>query len=199
MSQSRRIGPGHLVLVVGPSGAGKDTLIGLARDAFAYDPRVVFPRRLVTRLAGAFEDHDTFTEDDFLAGEAAGLYPLAWRAHGLCYALPPSVSEAVGKGSVVVANVSRAVLAAARERFANVSVVLVNAPPDVLKHRLAARGRSENIAERLARSTQATQQVSYDLEILNVGEPRVAAAVLNDLIDSALAGGAVWRGVVYSR
>ena len=37
------IGPGRLVLVVGRSGAGKDTLIGLAQAACADDPGVVFP------------------------------------------------------------------------------------------------------------------------------------------------------------
>jgi ribose 1,5-bisphosphokinase len=199
MTAQHRIGPGHLILVVGPSGAGKDTLIGLARDAFAFDPRVVFPRRLVTRPVGAFEDHDTFTEDDFLAGHAAGLYPLAWRAHGLCYALPPSVTDAVRQGSVVVANVSRAVLAAARERFANVSVILVSAPPEVLSQRLAKRGRNEDVAARLARSAPATPHVPHDLEIVNVGRPEAAAAALNDQIDAAVAGGAAWRGIAYSR
>jgi len=42
------IGPGRLVVVAGPSGAGKDTLLRFARNHLGGDPNIVFPHRVVT-------------------------------------------------------------------------------------------------------------------------------------------------------
>ena len=59
------IGPGRLVLVVGPSGAGKDTLLRLAHAACIDDHEIVFPRRVVTRDSSAAEDNVAMSPDEF--------------------------------------------------------------------------------------------------------------------------------------
>jgi ribose 1,5-bisphosphokinase len=157
---------GGFVLVVGPSGAGKDTLIAHARKRLAEDGRFVFPRRLVTRPSSAFEEHDTFTEDDFERGLKAGEFALAWRAHGLGYALPKDAARQAERGHIVVANVSRLVVGEAIERFGSIAVVEVTAPEAVLKQRLATRARDgESIASRLARASIDT--CAPDLRIHN--------------------------------
>jgi ribose 1,5-bisphosphokinase len=164
---------GCLVLVVGPSGAGKDTLIRLARTALADNPHYVFPRRLVTRPPSADEDNAEIDEAAFVAGEAEGRFTLSWRAHGLGYALPAEAGALAARGHVVVCNVSRRVVAQARAAFPRVSVVAVTAPPEILAARLAARGRAEDgdLAARLAREAP----VEADLTIVNVGAPEIAA------------------------
>jgi ribose 1,5-bisphosphokinase len=140
---------GLLVLVVGPSGAGKDTLIGAAKSALAGDRHLVFPRRLVTREAvPEVEDHDTLSREEFTSGDFA----LSWEAHGLGYALPRAIEADIVAGQTVVANVSRKVLADAAQRYP-VAIVVITADPAVRSERLAGRGRetAEDIAARLAR------------------------------------------------
>ena len=150
---SDRIGPGRLVLVVGPSGAGKDTLIDAARVGRRDTSDVVFPRRVITRPSSAAEDHDTVSEQAFDQAVAEGAFAIWWAAHGLRYGIPRAIDTELQAGRTVVCNVSRTVVPQVRERYVNVAVVLVTAPADVLAARLARRERSSDgdVAERISR------------------------------------------------
>jgi phosphonate metabolism protein PhnN/1,5-bisphosphokinase (PRPP-forming) len=143
-----------LVLVVGPSGAGKDSLLDGARRALAGDAHFRFVRRVITRPASAGgEAHEATDEAGFAARKEAGGFSLDWRAHGLSYGIPADIGADIAVGRVVVASVSRGVIARAAEKFP-VRVIVVTAAPEILARRLAARGRESeaDIAERLART-----------------------------------------------
>ena len=147
---------GSLVLVVGPSGVGKDTLIGGARHALDNDKRFVFVRRVVTRSAYAeAEDHDSMAPETFRQMEEAGRFALSWEAHNLRYALPLSVDTDLTLGKTVVANVSRHVVAAACVKYPACAVVLITAEISLRAERLIKRGREtrDQIAARLARES----------------------------------------------
>jgi phosphonate metabolism protein PhnN/1,5-bisphosphokinase (PRPP-forming) len=147
-----------LVLVVGPSGAGKDTLLAAAREALAGGQRFRFVRRAITRPAEAGgEDHEALTEAVF----AARKFALQWRAHGLSYGIPSDIADDLARGFTVVANVSRSVIAEAAARFP-VRVIVVTAPPHILAARLAARGRESGaaVATRLARTVAVPEDVA---------------------------------------
>ncbi|MFB9263497.1 phosphonate metabolism protein/1,5-bisphosphokinase (PRPP-forming) PhnN [Bradyrhizobium erythrophlei] len=163
------IGPGRLVLVVGPSGAGKDTLLGLAKAACADDRNIVFPRRLITRAASTSEDNEEVSADAFQHAIAAGNYAMHWEAHGHRYALSRAIDDEICAGRTVIANVSRTVISAARRTYANVTVVSITAPPDVLAARLAMRARASDgrLEQRLARTVDET--TAPDVTIVNSG------------------------------
>ena len=164
------IGPGRLILVVGPSGAGKDTLLGLAKLACCEDRDIVFPRRVVTRESSSFEDNAQLSSEEFRNALARGEFAMHWEAHGHCYGLPRDIDDHIRAGRSVVVNASRTVIDAARRAYANVVVIAITAPPEVLAERLRMRARASDgkVGDRLSRTVDST---APDVTILNVGRP----------------------------
>lgn len=170
--------PGRLVLVVGPSGAGKDTLIDSARTVLAQDPRFVFPRRVVTRPASEAEDNVVADDAGFRAVAERGGFALSWEAHGHLYGIPAGIVADLAAGHTVVVNVSRTVIGEARRRWPDVTVVEVTAPAEVLARRIAERARPSDGAgpDRLARRFEPGERASADATIDNGGELDTAIA-----------------------
>lgn len=164
------IGPGRLVLVVGPSGAGKDTLLGLAKSACVEERSIVFPRRVVTREASAAEDNVQLGTDEFRQALSRGDFAMHWEAHGHLYGLPRAIDDDIRAGRSVVVNVSRTVIDAARHAYAHVTVIAITAPPEVLAERIKMRARSSDgkSEQRLGRTVD---RAAPDVTILNVGRP----------------------------
>ena len=184
---------GHLVLVVGPSGAGKDSLIDIARSMLARDDRFVFPTRMITRTAdGVGERHVQITESGFDQMRNSGAFFLSWKAHGHCYGLPADIRNHLNQGRVVVANVSRSVIKEVRAKTPNVSVVHVTAPKEVIADRLQRRNREDlaQIEARLARydldASIPTDSLTIDTaDPTEAGLQRAAAQLLSILGASA--------------
>ncbi|WP_439530288.1 phosphonate metabolism protein/1,5-bisphosphokinase (PRPP-forming) PhnN [Pannonibacter sp.] len=187
MGHAAPVGPGRLVLVVGPSGAGKDTLMNALRADLSADPRFVFARRLITRAAdGATEDHDVIDRTEYDRRCACGEVALAWEAHGLGYILPPSVDAAVRQGLTVIANGARRALPLAQAKYAHVRVLLITAPRAILAERLAARGREtrEQIEARLDQADLDMPGVEGLIRIDNTGSIADSVALMRAAISA---------------
>ena len=181
-SPAAAIGPGRLILVVGPSGAGKDTLLGLAGATCAGDGNIVFARRVVTREASSFEDNVQLSVDDFCAALARGEFAMHWEAHGHRYGLPRTIDDDIRAGRTVVVNVSRSVIDVMRHAYVNVLVVAITAPSDVLAQRLAMRARTSDgtLQDRLTR--KVADEAAADKTIVNVGSAEFHARQLVQII-----------------
>jgi ribose 1,5-bisphosphokinase len=174
------IGPGRVVLVVGPSGAGKDAVIREVADRLNGDPRFLFPQRVVTREANTAEVHAVLTPAEFKAELRLGGFALHWEAHGLSYGIPADIDTASLAGRCVVFNASRRIVPVARARYANAAVVLIDAPFQLRARRLATRDRerARDLDARLQRVVAEFDADDVDLVIDNSGALCVAVDTL---------------------
>jgi phosphonate metabolism protein PhnN/1,5-bisphosphokinase (PRPP-forming) len=156
---------------VGPSGAGKDSLLNGARQCLAGDNRYVFPARVINRPANASEAHVPVTTAQFQKMQTSGAFALDWEAHGLFYGFPTSMDDLIRSAKIVVVNASRRVVAEARARYASTRVIFVDCPVALRAERLAARGREafEEIRSRLSRTVAEFEQKEADSVITNSG------------------------------
>lgn len=157
--------PGRLFAVVGPSGAGKDTLMA---EAQRLRPDLHIVRRVITRPEDAGgETFLSVTKAAFERRRLAGEFILWWEAHGLSYGIPVDIEAALEEGRDVLFNGSRKILGDAWEAFPGLEVIHITASPSVLAERLAARGR-ETRAEIIARLARNRYEVPPGLPLHSV-------------------------------
>ncbi len=176
---------GTLFLVVGPSGAGKDTLIAGARAALEPGGAHVFPRRAITRPEeSGGEDHEAVSPEGFAARAAEGGFFVTWRAHGLAYGLPGCIPATLESGRHVVVNVSRAILGEVAERVSPTVAIEVTAPPEVRARRLADRAREDeaDAARRLVREGAPFPDGIPVRRVVNDGPPEDGIARFIDAL-----------------
>ena len=162
------VGSERLVVVVGPSGAGKDSVLRGWRAALGADAPV-FAQRVITRAPDANESHEAVTLADFTGLRAQGLLATWWQAHELHYGVRWREFDALADGRWVVLNGSRAHLPTLREQAPRLRIVEVSAPTHVLAERLATRAREDGAAlrRRLDRVTALSEDA--DLKLVNDG------------------------------
>ncbi len=177
---------GMLVLVVGASGVGKDTLIEAARQHFSTDDRFAFPQRVITRADQTGEPHIAVSAMEFEAMALAGGFLLSWEAHGLKYGVPIAVRDLLEAGRIVVVNTSRTIINEAKAVWPGLRVVHVTVGPEILRDRLLARHREVNAAleERLARGREAALASGLPVDqIDNSGNLETTVQQFNRLLE----------------
>ncbi|NTJ41089.1 phosphonate metabolism protein/1,5-bisphosphokinase (PRPP-forming) PhnN [Agrobacterium larrymoorei] len=182
---------GVMVVVVGPSGVGKDTLMDFAAARLSHHDRIHFVRRVITRSSDAGgESHDGVTDEEFDRRLKAGDFSVSWEAHGLKYGIPATVNRNLGRGDVVIANGSRWALAHFKTAFPSLKVINIVARPEILAARLESRGR-ESRDEILRRLQRSSLEVCGDFDVTtidNSGALEVSGRALADLLEAKISG-----------
>jgi ribose 1,5-bisphosphokinase len=168
---------GSLVYVMGPSGAGKDSVLNRARTLLPPEAPVAFAHRYITRPADiGGENHVAVTRAEFATRRTYGLFAYHWHAHGNDYAVGREIHDWRAAGMTVVVSGSRDHFLRTGGLDSQARPVLITAPAERLKQRLASRGRESAVeaAKRLQRAD------GYDID-----DPRLVTIVNDGTIDEA--------------
>ena len=177
-------GTGFLLVVTGPSGAGKGTLV---EQLLKSRPDCVFSVSATTRPKRSTEvegrDYYFLSQDDFLQREAQGWFLETAEVHGHLYGTPIAPVDApVREGKVVVLDVDVQGGASVRRLLPGAITVFVYPPSlDALRARLESRGTDspEVIEERLRNAPGELAQMSlYRYVIMNDDLQRAVTALV---------------------
>lgn len=168
----------RVILVVGPSGSGKDTLLRSAREHFAEEEQVAFVRRYITRQPDRNEDNYFLDPAAFTFLSNAGFFISTWQSHDNFYGIPYHALNADDMVKVAVCSVSRSAVGDFERHYAHTTTILVTAEKEVLRQRLQKRGREDDAAvrRRLARADKAV--VARDLIVFDNSQSLESSAAM---------------------
>ena len=169
--------PAPLVYVMGPSGAGKDSVMTRARALLPPEAPVVFAHRYITRPAEAGgENHVALNAAEFALRRAHGLFAFHWQAHGNHYGIGREIYAWRSSGLTVVVSGSREHFQKMGGLDDDTHPVLITASGERLAERLAARGREDAKA--------ATQRIGRGAAY-EVADPRLVTIVNDGALETA--------------
>jgi ribose 1,5-bisphosphokinase len=171
---------GRLVYVMGPSGAGKDSLLAWLKDRLPPRAPVHMARRTITRpVRDGDEQHHSVDAHAFQQLSEAQAFAFDWQANGLRYGVHHDELAPLHAGGWVIVNGSRAYLPQAMSKFPELAVVHVTASVETLRGRLLSRGReTPEMVDARVRRAVAFQSPAGSIEIHNDGTLDAAGARL---------------------
>lgn len=157
----------RLILLVGPSGSGKDTLMRAARQRFQESRELHFVRRYITRPPDNNEDNYYVDNTCFHILKGNGFFVSDWQAHGNAYGVPGHALSGDSRHDKLLCSISRGAIKDFENVHENVTVLQVTAPMGILRERLLARGRENetDVEKRLQRATRpvdAKNLITFD-------------------------------------
>lgn len=137
-----------IILIVGPSGVGKDTLIKGAKKELKTD--INFVKRYITRKPDKSEKNYYLDEYAFEILKHNSLFVSTWNAHDNFY----GISKNSIKNGLNIISISRSKIEDFEKVYKDVYTINITVPKEELRNRLLVRKREneEEIEKRLNRT-----------------------------------------------
>ncbi len=135
-----------LYYIIGASGVGKDTLLSTLQSTL-NEKKYVFMKRYITRdpskisQKGVNEDYHYISNEEFLQKKKNGFFAFSWHSHNNYYGISKKIEDELKAGKTIFVNGSREYLPLAKQLYPNLTPVLIEVKPEILKKRLLLRGR----------------------------------------------------------
>ena len=165
--------PGLLVLIVGNSGSGKDSIMRGVKARFPPELKPLYlAQRFITRPTSETESNIEISPEEFKKMSLQGKFAFQWHIYGLDYGVPIEIDEWLKKGHPVLVNVSRLIVQEAREIYTNIAVVFIDVPFEITLKRVKERAREsgKRLEERIQRAKENQTYPYADITIDNSGE-----------------------------
>ncbi|MDK2921429.1 MAG: ribose 1,5-bisphosphokinase [Desulfonauticus sp.] len=140
-----------IFLVTGPSGAGKDTLIKLAKEYLKDNKEIIFLKRYITRKPDKNEENYYLSREAFFILEKSGFFFTTWKAYNNLYGI--SFNEICLKNKKVIISISRKKVSCFERKFNYVHTLYITESVEKIEERLNMRKREPDdmIKKRLSR------------------------------------------------
>lgn len=170
-----------IVLIVGPSGVGKDTLIKGARKELKN--KINFVKRYITRKPDKSEKNYFLDEYAFEILKHNSFFASTWNAHNNFYGIAKNSIE----NGLNIISISRSKIADFENIYDNVYTINITVSKEELRNRLLFRKREsyEEIEKRLNRNykkLEAKKLIEFD-NSMNINVSKKAFMELIEKID----------------
>ncbi|MBY9016758.1 MAG: phosphonate metabolism protein/1,5-bisphosphokinase (PRPP-forming) PhnN [Candidatus Lokiarchaeota archaeon] len=173
MKKNKKNYPGLLILVIGNSGSGKDSIISEVVKRFPSNLKEIhLTQRYITRASSEKEKSIAISPKIFKEMSLHNKFTLEWHIYDLDYGVPIDIDDWLKKGDPVIVNVSRTVVKKARSIYRNILVVFIKVPFEITFQRIKERAREsgKQLQERIQRAKDNQTFPDADFIVDNSGE-----------------------------
>ncbi len=178
----------RLMYVMGPSGAGKDSLLDWLKNKLPAHAPIHFAKRTIDRpLQASGEQHESVDSATFERLKKEKSFAMHWQANGRQYGVRHAELEPLKQQHWLLVNGSRAYLPEALRQFDGMNVLHVSASAEILRTRLLARQREtlEVVEARVQRAVAfSVPPTCRCISVLNDSSLDEAGAVLMSALAS---------------